>query len=152
MADTGNAPKVFKLPGRNVAARLRSAYEDGHDVRLLSKTGSPDLRRCLADLDGWTARHGTAVNTGDGWTVTFFSHGQVTQPLTYWPKPRADERWVWACRGCGAVDERWAWRDVDEASPLVRQAYNLSEGKMVDVPWACPRSGCHGQPRWQRAA
>ncbi len=146
---------MIHLPSRrNVASAVRDAYASGRDVHVVSKTARPkDLRRCLQDLGEWRPEHWTSAHTGDGWTVTFFLHRPTAQPFAYWPKSRKDEpRWVWACRACGTADERWVWRDVDEAAPLIRQAYVLSKGQMVDVPWSCPRTGCHGAPRWHRAA
>ncbi len=92
------------------------------------------------------------MRLGDGRTATLLHLTGIPQPFAWWPRQESVERWVWACRACGTADERWEWRDVDENAPMVRQAYVLDAREMVDVPWTCPRAGCHGAPRWHRAA
>jgi hypothetical protein len=94
-------------------------------------------------------RRGAALRLGDGRTATLLRAEGTPAPFAWWPRPDPHEQeWRWACRACGAVDERWTWRDVDETTPMVRQALDFDAGELVDVPWHCPRSACHGAPVW----
>lgn len=137
---------VWHVPGRGVTGRLRAALDEGRSVVLLSKRDT-DLRRALAALEG-PAPTGISVRLGDGRTATMLCAEGVPVPYAYWPRPKPQPVWKWACRACGTIDERWTWRDMNEAAPMVRQAYDLNAGELVDVPWSCPRSGCAGAARW----
>lgn len=152
--DVRDAPVVFTLPSRKgLGARVRTVYASGRTVVILSRRDA-HLRRLLDELADLAPAHHGAFRIGDGRTATFLSAGEP-KPFAYWP--RAEDEgglWVWACRACGAVDERWTWRDVDESSPMHREAVSFDgdDGpEMVEVPWTCPRSSaCPGAPRWHR--
>lgn len=114
---------------------------------LLSKR-DPDLGRVLAALPG---ERPAAVSgrLGDGRTATLMVAEGIPEPFAYWPRQDSALRWAWACRACGAVDERWLWASADEDAPMVRETVDWTTDSMVTVPWRCPRSSaCHGQPRW----
>jgi hypothetical protein len=106
----------------------------------------------LTDLADLAPAFRGSFRLGDGRTATFLSQWPVPAPYTYWMRDKPADLWVWACRGCGSVDDRWTWRDVDESTPMHRQGVEFTTDgpEMVDVPWTCPRHGCHGAPMWHR--
>ncbi len=153
MPTVGNAPIVLEVPlgqQRGFAQRVRDALDHGTTVVLISLRDGAARRtlRGLGDLQPtWLA-----ARLGGGRTATLLRVGAVPEPYAYWPRPVPEPVWRRACRACGAVDERWSWGEVAEDAPMVRQAYVLKVGKLVEVPWACPRSpACHGAPRWHRS-
>ncbi len=156
MAAAGDAPKVVHADWRNAAGRVRRAYDLGSDVSLRSRSDDPkSLSRVLRDLGDWRGAYWACADTGDGWTLTVFAHTATPAPFVYRPRSSSASVWQWACRACGTIDPRWSWAEEDYAdgtAPMVRYKVTLDPAEpLVAVPWACPRKGCHGAPRWQQA-
>jgi len=149
MAPAGDTPLVRNVPGRGLPRQVRVALDAGRTVVLLSKRDT-DLNRTLREVAAPAVV--ASGRLGDGRTATLLRTGAVPEAWAYWPRAVPEPVWRWSCRACGAVDERWSWGEVDEDAPMVRQAYVLKVGELVEVPWACPRSpACHGAPRWHRS-
>jgi hypothetical protein len=145
--DRAGSATPFRVSSRRLPARaVREVLEDGGTAVLLSSRDE-HLRAAVEALPEQD-RRGMAVRLGDGRTALLLCADGLPAPYAYWPRSKPQSVWQWACRACGAVDDRWSWRDIDETAPLVRQAYDIDAGELVDVPWSCPRGSCHGAPMW----
>ncbi len=88
-----------------------------------------------------------SVRLGDGRTVRFPCAEGLPAPYAYWPRSEPEPVWRWACRVCGTVEDQWAWRDIHESAPMVRQAYNFEVGAGGRAV-VLSASRMHRAPRW----
>ncbi len=144
-------PRTFRVSSRRFpVGAARAALDAGETVILLSSRDE-HLRRALETL-ARPVQHAATVRLGDGRSATTLSDSPTPAPYAWRMKEKPAPVWRWSCRRCSAVDQRWSWPldEADEASPMVRYAVNTGSGvePLVEVPWRCPRSACHGAPRW----
>ena len=145
--EPNDTPMVCTVPGKVRPQQMRRALDAGRTVVLLSQRDTK-LRQAVESIPG-SAPVAVTARLGDGRTATLMAAEGTPEPFAYWPRQDPEPRWAWACRACGAVDERWLWASADEDAPMVRETVDWTTDSMVTVPWRCPRSSsCHGQPRW----